>query len=151
MQSQFDILRATRANALKTIDGFSIEQLNQIPEGFKNNLIWHLGHMVVTQQLLVYKFSGLPMHVSDDWIAKYKKGTKPEAEISYEEFEAIKSKLISTIDQMKTDFEKGIFKEFKTYPTSYGYTLTSAGDAIAFNNVHEAMHLGNLISMKKLV
>jgi len=151
MQAQFDILRATRENALKTIADFSIEELNRIPEGFNNNLIWHLGHMVVTQQLLVYKFSGLPMNVSDDWIAKYKKGTKPEGEVSTEEFEQIKSKMLSTVAQMQTDFEKGIFKNFKTYPTSYGYTLSSAASAAAFNNVHEAMHLGNLISMKKLV
>jgi len=151
MQSQINILRATRENALKTIDGFSIEELNQIPEGFNNNLIWHLGHMVVTQQLLVYGLSGLPKNVSDEWIAKYRKGTKPEGEVGAEEFEQIKAKMLETIDQMQADFEKGIFKNFKTYPTSYGYTLNSAADAAAFNNVHEAMHLGNLISMKKLV
>lgn len=151
MRSQFDILRTTRENALKTIDGFSIEELNRIPEGFNNNLIWHLGHMVVTQQLLVYGLSGLPKNVSDEWIAKYRKGTKPESEVSVQECEQIKSKFISTVDQMQADFEKGIFKEFKTYPTSFGYTMTSIEDAISFNCAHEAMHLGNLISMKKMV
>jgi len=37
------------------ITPFSLEQLNKIPEGFNNNLIWNIAHCVVTQQLLCYK------------------------------------------------------------------------------------------------
>lgn len=151
MQNQFDILRATRENALKIAANFSIEQLNKVPEGLNNNIIWNLGHMVVTQQLLVYGLSKLPMNVPAEWVAKYRKGTKPEGDISAEEYEQIKVAMLETIDQMQADFEKGIFKDFKTYPTSFGYTLNSAVDAAAFNTVHEAMHLGNLILMKKMV
>lgn len=151
MQYHFNALKATRQNILKMVDGLSTEQLNKIPEGFNNNLAWHLGHILITQQLLTYKLSGLSPKVSDEWITKYKKGSKPEGLISKEEIDAIKEQLTTSPADTEKDFADGVFQSFNTYPTSYGVTLNSAEDAIIFNNVHEAMHLGNLISMKKLV
>jgi hypothetical protein len=35
----------------------TLEQLNKIPEGYNNNLIWNIAHVVVVQQMLVYKLS----------------------------------------------------------------------------------------------
>ena len=46
MQQQIAILKATRANILKQIEGVSLAQLNEIPAGFNNNLIWNAGHAV---------------------------------------------------------------------------------------------------------
>ena len=78
MQRTFEITRTSRKIVSQFLDSYSLEQLNKIPNGFKNNLIWNIAHIVVTQQLLVYKFSGLPMMVSDELVQKYMKGTKPE-------------------------------------------------------------------------
>jgi hypothetical protein len=41
-------------------------------EGYSNNLIWNIAHIIVVQQMLVYK-SGLPMMISDEMVEKYKK------------------------------------------------------------------------------
>ena len=151
MQYHFNALKTTRQNILKMVDGLSTEQLNKIPDGFNNNLAWHLGHILITQQLLTYKLSGLSPKVSDEWVVKYKKGSKPEAFISEEEIDVIKKQLVSSPSQTEQDFADGVFQSFNSYPTSYGITLTSTEDAIIFNNMHEAMHLGNLISMRKLI
>jgi hypothetical protein len=57
-----------------SLNGYSLEQLNKIPqEGYSNNLIWNIGHTVVVQQMLVYKLSGLPMMIHDEMVSKYKK------------------------------------------------------------------------------
>lgn len=149
MQNHIDILKATRANILKQIDGISLEQLNLIPEGFNNNLIWNAGHVAVTQQLLCYAMSGLEVKLPKDIISIYRKGAKPEKAVSQEEVDQIKAWLTESIDWLAADLEARIFKTFKTYPTSYGYTLTSIEDAVTFNNVHEGMHLGYIIAMKK--
>ena len=39
MQKQFEILNATRNNVLKAIEGLTLDQLNTIPTGFKNNIM----------------------------------------------------------------------------------------------------------------
>ena len=149
--SQFDILRQSRKLILKIIDGYSIEQLNLIPIGFKNNIAWNVAHLIVTQQLLCYNLSGLPMYVSEEMVALFKKGTTPEKAITSIEFEKIKEQFISIIDQFEKDYKEGVFKDFNEYTTSVNVTLKDIDSAIAFNDYHEGIHLGIILSLRKLV
>ena len=41
MKYQFEILKQTRANVLQAIESLSHEQMNQIPKGFNNNIVWN--------------------------------------------------------------------------------------------------------------
>ncbi len=145
----FDILQQTRANVLAQIDGLSEEQLNLIPPGFNNNIIWNVGHIVITQELLFYKLSGLDCNVSDELIGKYRKGSKPEGDADAAEIAQIKALLKNSPEKAKADFEKGIFKTYHSYTTSYKVTLNSIEDAVYFNNIHEGLHLGYVMAMMK--
>ncbi len=129
----------------------SIEQLNMVPDQFKNNLVWNLGHMLITQQRLCYRMSGLDCIVEEDLIGKYSKGSKPTGFVSNNELSFIQEMLITSVDQLEKDYKDGLFKEYKTYPTSYGYELQSIDDAITFNNLHEGLHFGVIMAIKKLV
>ena len=75
MQEILALTKASRNMVTKVIEGYTLEQLNKVPAGFNNNIIWNIGHIIVTQQLLVYKLSGLPMIVTDEMVEKYRKGT----------------------------------------------------------------------------
>lgn len=151
MNQTFDITRTSRKMIAPFLENYTLEQLNAIPDGFSNNLIWNIAHIVVTQQLLVYKLSGLPANVSDEMIEKYRKGTKPEHIVTQAEVDEIKALLFTTIDQTELDFENKIFKNFDEYPTSTGFVLKSAKEAMIFNNFHEGLHLGILMSIRKFV
>ena len=151
MNQLFTITETSRTMVSKILENHSLEQLNKIPDGFSNNLIWNIAHVVVTQQLLVYKLSGLPMMVSDGIIEKYKKGTKPEQAATQAEVDEIKSLLFATIEKTKEDYTNGIFKNFDEYPTSTGFILNTVEDAMAFNNFHEGLHIGILMSLRKFV
>ena len=87
METAFKITETSRKVLLGFLEKYSLDELNKIPEGFSNNLIWNAGHIIVVQQLLVYKLSGLPTMISNEMIEKYQKGTKPEHIISQEEVE----------------------------------------------------------------
>lgn len=151
MKTQFEILKTSRKLVLKAIDGLTLGQMHTIPAGFKNNIAWNVAHIVVTQQLLQYKLSGINCLVADDLIANYSKGTAPGKPFSEEEFDEVKDLLMGLPDTLIEDYEAGIFKEFQVYPTSTGFEIDSIESAIAFNNFHEGMHLGIIMAQKKLV
>jgi hypothetical protein len=151
MEQTFELNRTCRKLIAPFLEEYTLDQLNTIPEGFSNNLFWNIAHVVVTQQLLIYKLSGLNMLVSDELVDKYKKGTKPEHIATQADVDEIKQLLFDLIDQTQADYGSGVFTQFTEYPTSSGFVLKNVKDAMAYNNFHEGLHLGIIMSLKKLV
>lgn len=151
MENQFAITHRNREILLHYLTAVSEEKLFAIPEGFNNNIWWNIAHTVVTQQVLVYKFSGLPMMVNNDMVAKYMKGTFPTGTPSPEEIATVKELLFSTVKQTEKDYSNGVFKTFSSYTTSAKFQLDSVEDAITFNVYHEALHIGAIIALLKKV
>ncbi len=149
LTQQFNLLRITRENVLSVIDGLSLAQMHLMPAGFNNNLVWNFGHLVVTQQLLCYKLSGITPQLSPEIIDQYKKGTAPQGTVSQAEFDQLAAQFLSNVDRLEKDYKEGLFQEFKEYPTSYNVVLNSVEDAIQFNNLHEALHLGSMMALKR--
>lgn len=151
MNSVFDVQKTIREILLKILDNHSLEQLNKIPTGFSNNIIWNVAHCVAAQQTLVYKLSGLPTMVSEDFILKYRKGTKPEGDVSQVEVDEVKALLTGTLEKTQNDFESGLFVDYNEYTTSMGFTLKNIHGALDFNNYHEGIHTGIIMSIRKFV
>lgn len=151
MSSVFETQKTIREILVKILDHYSLEQLNKIPDGFKNNLIWNIGHCIASQQILVYKLSGLPLQVSDELIAKYSKGTKPEADVSQEEVNEIRDLLTQTLLQTEKDYNDNIFTNYNQYTTSMGFDLKNVQDALDFVSYHEGIHTGIIMGIKKFI
>lgn len=152
MNTSLQVTIASRELLQKFIENHTLEQLNTIPDGFKNNIIWNIGHVIVTQQLLAYKLSGLAMMVTDEMVAKYQKGSAPQGNVSQEEVEAIKNLLFTTITKTQEDLENGLFQNYMEYTVSTAnFTLKSIEDAMQFNNFHEGIHVGIILQLRKFV
>ncbi|NRT14322.1 hypothetical protein HNP99_000662 [Flavobacterium sp. 28A] len=151
MNTTLAITRTNRNILKQILAKYTLQQLNEIPAGYSNNLIWNIAHVVVTQQLLVYKLSGLPMLVSDEMVEKYKKGSKPEHNATQEEVDLVLGLLLSTIDQTEIDIAHNSFTNFVEYPTSTGFVLKNVQDAMAFNDFHEGIHLGIIMTIRKFI
>lgn len=149
MDFTFDIAIKNRNIFKMFLEQFSLDQLNKVPNGYSNNMFWNIAHTVVTQQLLIYKLSGLPLLLSDELVSKYKKGTKTEHNATQAEVDEIKGLLFSTIEQTKEDYDNGKFVDYQDYTVSTKSTLTNVDEAIAFNNFHEGIHLGYILALKK--
>lgn len=145
--SAIEILLQIRKNTVTQLLKHE-EKASVIPVGYKNSLIWNAAHNLVTLQLLAYKLSGLNMHVSEEIVEKYKKGTAAKADDNIDIKELI-TLLENTSIQLNKDYEKGLFTEYSPYETSFGITLRSIEDVIEFNNVHESVHLGYIMAMAK--
>jgi hypothetical protein len=130
---------------------YGFDQLNKVPPGFNNNLIWNIGHVIAAQQSLIYRLSAVPMIISDDLFERYKPGTKPGGPVSQDEMDELHRILVSTIDETENDLKTGKFKDFKERTTATGFHLGSLHDALEFNNYHEGLHLGMMMSIRKFI
>ncbi|MDO3693817.1 DinB family protein [Wenyingzhuangia sp. chi5] len=149
---QADILVKGRALILKLIGDFSLEQINTIPADFNNNIGWNVAHLVVTQQLLCYKLSGLETVLSDEMIERYRKGTAPNGHvINQQEWDLILKLFIELPEKLLADYNNNLFKSYSEYTTSVNVTLDGIEKAIDFNNFHEGIHLGVILALRKLV
>jgi len=149
MKNQLEITKVIRGSLEKIAKRYPLEKLNEIPPGFSNNLIWNIAHIIVTQQLLVYNLSGLPMMVSKEMVETYKKGTKTERPCTQEEVDEIIELLQVSIEKTEQDLDHEIFKSYTVHKTSPGFEIRNVGDALAFNNFHEGIHLGYILALKK--
>ena len=97
MENTFKIWKQNRNLYLDFFEKYTLEELNKIPVGFSNNLIWNIGHVIVCQQVLVYKSSNLQGYLSQELVELYKPGTKPTEKTSENEIKELKKLLISLI------------------------------------------------------
>ncbi|NLP57638.1 DinB family protein [Lutibacter sp. B1] len=151
MQKHFDTLKQSRKLILTIVENLSIEQLNKIPQNFKNNIVWNIAHLVVTQQLLCYKLSGLNCLISDTLIAGFQKGTAPTYTVEKDEFEIIKQLFLELPEKLEQDYNNAVFKNYNEYTTSVNVTLQNIDDAIIFNTYHEGIHLGVILQLLKFI
>jgi hypothetical protein len=151
MKEQFYFNITTRQRAAETITGLSIEQLAAIPPGFNNSLFWNLAHMAVTQQLLTYVLCGIKPPAEEDFINAYRKGTIPDAARLPVDMKYLLDNYALWPQLLEKHYSDGLFANFQAYKTSYGVQLNSIEDAIKFNNMHEALHLGYMMAMRKCI
>jgi DinB superfamily len=151
MHSTISQLKNMRLYIIQIIEGLSIEQLNQIPTGFSNNIIWNVAHLLASQQRICYMRSGIPSYVDDALLDAYKINTKPDAQVSEERIATIKKLFIDSIDQLNADYSQQLFENYTAWTNPYNITISNIEDAIAFLPFHEGLHTGTILALKKLV
>ena len=151
MNRAIEIIKQPRQKILDEINHLSVEQLNKIPEGFNNNIIWNLGHMIASQQGICYKRAGLDVRVDEAFFNAYKPETKPEGFVDGAGVEEIKKMLFTTLEQLEADYDNGAISNYTSFVTRYNIPLSSIDEAIAFLPFHEGLHIGYIMSLRKLV
>ncbi len=106
---------------------------------------------MVTLDMLTYGLAGLPMPSDLGLVARYRKGSRPDGQEPEADYGVIGEGLLRRVDQLEEDLQSLDFSNFRVYTTSYGVTLHNIDEALTFNNMHEAMHLGTMLALRKLV
>lgn len=149
-----DLILATIQNRKivnKILSQYTTEQLNIIPPGFNNNLIWNAAHIISIQQTLIYRFSGHNTPFSGELVKAYTIDTKPESEVDEDFIEMIKRELKNTIDIMIDDIEADKFLSYTPFVTSIGFEIKDLSSALTFNLYHEGLHLGYIMNIKRFL
>lgn len=151
MNNQIDNIKKTRSIILELISDLNIEQLNRIPEGFNNNIIWNLGHLIAVQESIFYLRAGLPINLDQKFFDSFKNGSKPDIEFSAEEINSIKILLITSLEKVDNDLKMGIFNNYQAWKTRFNVEISSINDALNFIPFHEGLHVGCIMAYKKMI
>ena len=103
------------------------------------------------KELPLIALAGKEQLLSKETILQYKHGTRPKRDLSDKEISDFKNQLLPMIETASKDYESGSFTDFKEYTTSTGYELTSIEDSISLVNIHEGIHLGYSMALRKAV
>lgn len=153
MKEVFKFIIDARKAFIKDIESLSLEELNEIPAGFNNNIIWNFGHIVVTTPVLCYVRTGILTDTSTvKYISAYAKGTKPTYFVTQEEVDDLKALAISTIETLEKDYNEGKLNNIIPFETStYGALLESIEDVIITTAGHDNTHLGYVTAQKRII
>lgn len=151
MQKKSAILTSTRGFLIHTVKDLSTAQLNTVPAGFNNNIIWNMAHLVATFERIIYLRTGIAGSVESVFAEKYKNGTKPERPAGETEISSVKDSLISQLSQFDADYSQLKEVPYEGWKTSAGFEITSMDIAIDYLAFHEGMHTGCIIALKHLV
>jgi len=145
------LLKQTREFLFRMIAGLTDDQLLTIPPGFRNNILWNLGHTLVVQQQLTYGRSGLNLLFEDTLIERFRRGSSPAEWSDTPDISFIKEQVLACAERFIEDYRNKKFTTFSPYKTAVGPIISSVEEAIRFNLVHEGMHMGYIMAMRKLV
>ncbi len=151
MDKIFETAIFNRKTLVHFLNELSHEQLIKIPKNFNNSIFWNIAHILITQQLLTYKLSGLPLNIDVSLVEKYTKGSKATTDITKEEVDYVKNNLVSTVLKTQEDYNNGFFKNYVRYDTSVNISLNNIDESLQFMAFHDGIHLGVILSLKKVV
>ena len=123
MQNIIERYKKLRLYLLDGIKDLSVEQLNEVPAEFSNNIIWNIAHLVVTQQIICYKRAGKDISIDTDFFEQFKPGSKPEVVFDEAFIKKVKTVFIESIDALEKDYDSKYMGAY--VQDKMGHLLTS--------------------------
>ncbi len=135
----------------KILDSHSIEQINHIPAGFNNNILWNCAHIIAVQQMLTYGLTNQTFSIGEEFVFRFAPGTKPDGLYNEVFVNEVKAMLFSSFEQIQIDIKTEKFSVFNPFLTALRFEINDLDKAIAFNQYHEALHMGHILNIRKFL
>ena len=142
---QFEL---TRGFFLKNIEGITAEQASVQPEGFNNNIHWHIGHVLTVTEQFMMGFPKKSNHLPANYIELFGNGTRPsEWTGDVPSIDVLRDQLMAQLGRIK-EVPASMLDEKLKKPF---LGLETFGELANMALFHEAYHLGQIHAMRKLV
>lgn len=134
-----------RAQLLKSVEGIDEETALRIPQGCRNHILWHLGHVYVLNERFAFKNIGMPMYLPDGYLELFENGTSPltaPASLTFPTLEELKALLKEQPQRIQASLADRLEESIvPPYTTSGGMKLESVAAFLSLNLYHEGQHL----------
>lgn len=139
-----------RYRTIQALEATTEEQADRLPEGFTNTVRWNLGHILVTAEFALDRFTEMQNNLPVPYPALFKAGTRPDewtedppslSELKHQLLEQNTrlNKLDGQLrDPLQSDFSIGSYLKLETI-----------GELLLFLMNHENLHLGTISGIKR--
>lgn len=147
---QFAFVREQSVEALK---GITEEEANRIPDGFRNSIRWHAGHLYFVSERLAMEKTGQPTQRIEEFSEWFRHGTEPAT------WKSNPPELIELIRLLNTQPERirsalshMSYDDAATpLTTSSGLRLETVGSLVSHMLYHEGLHFQTIKTYKQLL
>ena len=144
----FNQLADYRHELLVAVERVNEDEADIIPEGFRNNIRWNLGHIYLDQYLWIQHLTKEPIILPNHFNEWFGYGTSPEDwGEDVPKLDYLKRLLAVQPFMIRDLYGERLEEEFAV--TESG--MFSVEQVLIRTIFHEGIHLGNIIALKKLV
>ncbi len=144
----FNQLKAYRDEILAVLEHVSPEEAEIIPQGFKNNIRWNLGHIYLDQYLWIQSVTKEKANVPEQFMSWFGYGTSPSNfDVNTPTFNELKLILKSQPFEIKNQYGSRLEEEFP--PTEMG--MHTIEQVLIRTIFHEGMHLQSILDILKMI
>lgn len=149
----FQQMNIIRKGTLHTASDVSEAQAAHIPPGFRNNICWHLGHILVIQEFLLFRLTGEALLLTEDYFRMFGRGTKPaDWQAAPPSLDTLRALLNTQTTRIEETFRSRLGETARRpFVLREGVEMKTIGEILNFSLIHEGMHQGCISSMKLLV
>lgn len=136
----------TRKTLKDTLSGVNEEVLTTIPNGFNNNIHWQVGHILTSAEM--FMFFGQESLLPKNYGQLFGYGSKPT---NWSDDVPSIDTLLEQLDQQLANIQNISAEYFQQQLPEAILGNQTTGELAAMGAFHEAMHLGQIQSLKRLI
>ncbi|MBG9565080.1 DinB family protein [Brevibacillus agri] len=146
--NQYDLIRGL---FLEDVTKTTEEEADIVPEGFKNNIRWNIGHILLTQDYLL--LGPAKMNCPPSYAAMFSPGTKPaDWQGNIPSLETLAAQLKEQHARIKEQFQSRLNESLpKPFELGDKGVMHTYGEIMVFTLFHEGMHIGMISSLRKAI
>jgi uncharacterized damage-inducible protein DinB len=142
----FKQMSLIRSKTIQWIEAVNPAIIDTVPANFNNSIHWHVGHILIVQDRLTLRLSGLEIGLSETYVGWFGNGTKPA------DWAAQPPSVEILLQQLKEQTERiqkqltGKLTDKLALPFQ---NMDIVGESLSYSLYHEGMHLGYMTALKR--
>lgn len=146
-----DLTRFIRGLMLGQLEGLSDDDWTTTPDGLSNNILWNTGHIAFYQSAFLLKHFNQPTPVPDSFKDAFKAGSKPGDSAQTPGPSEVFTVLKALPDAIAAADAAGAYTSCNPFKIGDRITMTDPMEIFMFHAMHEGVHNGRIIAIKKLL